>query len=119
MKKIIVILLVLACGTCMAQNKKGTKTTVINIPGYCCNGLTPTIENTLAYEPGVVEWKADKDHKCVTVTYKENKTNPDKIEKALAENGVRVEHYKPNAKAISKLPKCCQPAARGEGSCKK
>lgn len=117
MKKLIIILLVLACGTCMAQNKKGTKTADINIPGYCCNGLNATIEKTLAYEKGVVEWKLDKDHKKVTITYKEGKTTPDKVEKALSENGVRTEHYKANPKAIPHLPKCCQPAAKGEGSC--
>ena len=120
MKRLIIILLVLACGTCFAQNKKGTKTATINIPGYCCHGLDATIENTLAYEPGVTSWKLNKDGKCVVITYKEGKTTPDKVEKALAQNGVRVEHYKPNPKAISKLPKCCQPAARGEckGDCK-
>lgn len=121
MKRLIAILtvMVLFCGVGMAQKAKGTKTVKINIPAYCCNGLTPTIENTLAYEKGVVEWKCDKDAKCVVVTYKEGKTTPDKIEKALATNGVRTEHYRPTEKAIAGLPKCCQPAAKGQGSCGK
>lgn len=120
MKKILFLLLVIAIsGTSFAQKKKDVKTAIINIPGWCCHSLDPTIENTLAYENGVTDWKLDKDKKQVTITYKEGKTTPDKVEKALAQNGVRTQNYKPNPKAITKLPKCCQPAARGENpNCK-
>lgn len=121
MKKIcVIILFVIFCGTTMfAQNKKNTKTVEISIPGYCCKGLNATIEKTLAYERGVVEWTLHQENKSVTVVYRDSKTNPQKIEKALAENGVRTENFKPNPRAIEKLPKCCQPAARGEKSCDK
>lgn len=116
----VIILFVVLCGTTMfAQSKKNTKTAEISIPGYCCNGLNATIEKTLAYERGVVEWTLHQDKKSVTVVYRDSKTNPQKIEKALAENGVRTVNFKPNPRAIEKLPKCCQPAARGEKSCEK
>lgn len=117
MKRFVIILLVMACcGSCFAQKKKNTKTVELQLPGYCCKKLNPTIENTLAYEKGVVEWTLDRDNKKVTVTYKEGKTTPDTIEKALARNGVRTQHYEANPKMISKLPACCQPAAKGEPS---
>lgn len=120
MKKALILLIVACfCTTAFAQSKKNTKTTVISIPGYCCKGLNATIENTLAYERGVVEWTLHQDKKSVTVVYKEGKTTPEKIEKALAANGVRTANEKPNPRAIEKLPKCCQPAARGEASCGK
>lgn len=116
----VIILFVVLCGTTMfAQSKKNTKTAEISIPGYCCNGLNATIEKTLAYERGVVEWTLHQDKKSVTVVYRDKKTNPQKIEKALAENGVRTANFEPNPRAIEKLPKCCQPAARGEKSCEK
>jgi len=123
MKKALIMLIVavVCCATASAQNKTGkkTKTADISIPGYCCKGLNATIEKTLAYERGVVEWTLHQDKKSVTVVYKEGKTDPAKIEKALAANGVRTANEKPNPRAIEKLPKCCQPAARGEASCSK
>ena len=120
MKKIlIVVLLVAISSVTYAQNKKNTKTAEISIPGYCCKGLNATIEKTLAYERGVVEWTLHQDKKSVTVVYREGKTDPVKIEKALAANGVRTANEKTNLRAIEKLPACCQPAARGEASCNK
>ena len=122
MKSLIPFLLcaALAIPSCQAQKKqtKQNLTAEISIPGYCCKGLNATIERTLAYEKGVVEWTLNQEKKSVTVVYREGKTTPAKIEKALAENGVRTEHEKPNPRAIPKLPACCQPAARGETSCK-
>ena len=123
MKKHIFFLSLIICfsGVSFAQKKeaKNTKTVEISIPGYCCKGLNATIEKTLAYERGVVEWTLHQDKKSVTVVYREGKTDPVKIEKALAANGVRTANEKPNPRAIEKLPACCQPAARGEASCGK
>jgi len=123
MKRItfLILLLVALCGSVNAQSgaqgKKlpaDAKTAVIAIPGYCCKGLTPTIEKTLAYERGVVSWTVNVEQKNVSVVYRSKKTDPEKIEKALSENGVRTEHFAANPRAIKDLPKCCQPAARGE-----
>ena len=123
MKKHIFFLSLIICfsGVAFAQKKeaKNTKSVEISIPGYCCKGLNATIEKTLAYERGVVEWTLHQDKKSVTVVYREGKTDAVKIEKALAANGVRTANEKPNPRAIEKLPKCCQPAARGEASCNK
>lgn len=115
-KQLFVLLIALGlCGVSYAQQKaKNTRTAEIEIPGYCCKGLNATIENTLAYEGGVVEWTLNLDKKSVTVVYRDGKTTPAKIEKSLAANGVRTAHEKPNPRAIEKLPACCQPAARGE-----
>ena len=121
MKKIILLvaLSLLFVGTAFAQKKNpNNRTTEISIPGYCCKGLNATIERTLAYERGVVEWTLNLDKKSVTVVYRDGKTTPEKIEKALAANGVRTANQKTNPRAIEKLPACCQPAARGEASCK-
>lgn len=123
MKKHIFFLSLIICfsDVAFAQKKeaKNTKSVEISIPGYCCKGLNATIEKTLAYERGVVEWTLHQDKKSVTVVYREGKTDPVKIEKALAANGVRTANEKPNPRAIEKLPACCQPAARGEASCGK
>lgn len=119
MKKIafFLFLTVILCSSVSAQKKKlpaDAQTAKINLPGWCCNSLNPTIENTLAYERGVVSWTLDKEHKYVVVVYRSKKTTPDKIEKALSENGVLTEHYKANPRAVKDLPKCCQPSNRGE-----
>lgn len=115
-KQVFILFLALGlCTVCFAQQKsKKTRTAEIAIPGYCCKGLNATIEKTLAYERGVVDWTLNLDKKSVTVVYREDKTNATKIEKALAANGVRTANEKPNPRAIEKLPACCQPAARGE-----
>lgn len=120
-KQVFILFLALGlCTVCFAQQKsKKTRTAEIAIPGYCCKGLNATIEKTLAYERGVVDWTLNLDKKSVTVVYREDKTNATKIEKALAANGVRTANVKPNPRAIEKLPACCQPAARGESSCSK
>lgn len=120
-KQVFILFLALGlCTVCFAQQKsKNTRTAEIAIPGYCCKGLNATIEKTLAYERGVVDWTLNLDKKSVTVVYREDKTNATKIEKALAANGVRTANEKPNPRAIEKLPACCQPAARGESSCSK
>jgi copper chaperone CopZ len=121
MKKLFVLLLLVssfAVASYAQKSGKTNKTTEISIPGYCCKGLNATIERTLAYERGVVEWTLNLDKKSVTVVYRDGKTTPEKIEKALAANGVRTANQKPNPRAIEKLPACCQPAARGEASCK-
>lgn len=119
-KNILILFLAICCCSPAFAQKKDTKskTTEISIPGYCCKGLNATIEKTLAYERGVVEWTLNLDKKSVTVVYREGKTTPAKIEKALAANGVRTANETPNPRAIEKLPACCQPAARGEASCK-
>ena len=123
MKRFILLTLLLAAigGSVSAQNKAqekklpaDAKTVQLTIPGYCCKGLNATIENTLAYEKGVVSWTLNQEQKQVTVVYRSKKTTPEKIEKALSDNGVRTEHYAANPRAIKDLPKCCQPAARGE-----
>ena len=122
MKKALILmaLTLLLAGGAQAQKKAtNDKTVEISIPGYCCKGLNATIERTLAYERGVQEWTLNLEKKSVTVTYREGKTTPEKIEKALAANGVRTANEKPNPRAIEKLPACCQPAARGESSCGK
>jgi hypothetical protein len=117
----ILILALCCCSASFAQKKtsKNTKTVEISIPGYCCKGLNATIEKTLAYERGVVDWTLHQEKKTVSVVYREGKTDPVKIERALAANGVRTANQTPNPRAIEKLPACCQPAARGEASCNK
>lgn len=118
MKKIIlmVLCLTLTFGAAAQSGKKtkNTQSADILLPGWCCKSLVPTIENTLAYESGVVSWTLDQASKTVTVVYYNSKTNPDKIEKALSKNGILTEHYKAHPRGLKKLPKCCQPSNSGE-----
>jgi len=121
-QKLFVLIALLMCvGVASAQTQKSAtkRTATISIPGYCCKGLNATIEKTLAYEKGVVSWTLHQDTKSVEVVYREGKTTQRRIAKSLAANGVRVDGETPDPKAISKLPACCQPAARGEDKCAK
>lgn len=121
MKKFLTLLIATFClsfGTMAqnTQNNKGTQQVTLDVPGYCCHKMDPIIEKSLAYGKGVVEWTLDNEHKQVTVVYKTKKTNPETIAKDLALAGVRTSGHAPTAKAIQKLPTCCQAAAQGKPS---
>lgn len=116
MKKVLMFCLFALIGAIgvMAQER----TVQISLPKYCCEESDPIIEKTLAYEKGVESFQINGVTKSVLVTYKENKTSQEKIEKALAKAGFETPNFKANKRAIEKLPTCCKNTAKGiESGC--
>ncbi|MDR1846613.1 MAG: heavy-metal-associated domain-containing protein [Bacteroidales bacterium] len=109
-----IILAALSVLSANAQKASTNDTVDIQLPRYCCASLNPTIERCLAYEKGVKDFIINGEDKYVTVVFNSVKTNPQKIEEALAKAGVETPNCRANIKAIAKLPACCQGAAKGE-----
>ncbi len=117
MKRIGLLLAVLAIasfGALNAQSKsKNTETTVISLDMYCCSDMDETIERILAYERGVKSFELRGKDKEVSVEYMPKRTNPDKIAKSLAREGVMANGIEANPRGIERLPDCCRDTAKG------
>lgn len=56
-----------------------------------CENCKAKIEKNIPFEKGVSDLKVDLPTKTVTITYKPRKTNPEKLEKALQNLGLKTE----------------------------
>ncbi len=116
MKKALFVCLIALFGAMGAVAQE--KTVQISLPKYCCAESDPIIEKTLAYERGVESFQVNGVTKSVLVTFKENKTSQEKIEKALAAAGFETANFPAKKRAIEKLPTCCKNTAKGlESDC--
>jgi copper chaperone CopZ len=73
-----------------------------------CGMCKERIESNMAYEKGVKSVELDKKTKIVTITYRTDKTNPEKLRKAISELGYDADDVEANTKAYAKLPACCK-----------
>ncbi len=83
-------------GSGMAQEKKKVKKknkteTITCWVSMDCEGCKAKVEKNIAYEKGVKDLKVDLDTKLVTITYRSDKTNPEKLEKAIQKLGYKTE----------------------------
>jgi copper chaperone CopZ len=103
MKLIITFILVLAGFITRAQ----TDTVYIKTSAICgtCKKI---IENDLSFEKGVKKSELDVDSKILTVIYNPEKTDPDKIRKAVTKSGYDADSLKADEKAFKRLPECCK-----------
>lgn len=73
-----------------------------------CDMCKERIEEALAFEKGVKTAELDVETKIVTVTYKKNKTTPEKIRKAISKVGYDADDVAADPKAYAKLDACCK-----------
>lgn len=73
-----------------------------------CEMCKERIEKELAFVKGIKSAELDVESKVLTVKYREDKTNPEKIRKAVTDIGYDADDQKSNQEAYDKLPKCCQ-----------
>jgi len=73
-----------------------------------CDMCKERIEEALAFEKGVKAAELDLESKIVTVTYKTNKTSPEKIRKAISKVGYDADDVPADPKAYAKLDACCK-----------
>ncbi len=76
-----------------------------------CDMCKERIEEALAFEKGVKKAELDVDSQIVTVTYKKDKTNPEKIRKAISRVGYDADDVPADPKAYAKLDACCKKPA--------
>ncbi|MGC9341552.1 MAG: heavy-metal-associated domain-containing protein [Bacteroidales bacterium] len=108
MKKHIISIAILIFAFAFHSNaQKGVDTLKIKTSAQC-SMCTETIEKAMAYERGVESSSLDLDTKILTVIYKEKKTSPGKIRKAISKVGYDADDVAANERAYSKLPACCK-----------
>lgn len=103
----IILGLVIASSTLMAQNKSdGLKTETIKVWGNC-ESCKQRIEKA-AKTDGVTRAVWDIKTKMLTLTYDPHKTTSEKIQKQIAAVGHDTEKFKADDKAYANLPGCCK-----------
>jgi copper chaperone CopZ len=111
MKNVMTLILIavfsLGSSNVIAQKTKKTETVIIKTTAICGMCKT-TIEKAMAYERGIISSNLNLETSELTVKYKENKTNPEKIRKAITEAGYDADDIKANKKAYTNLPDCCK-----------
>lgn len=73
-----------------------------------CNMCKERIETDLALAKGVNEVTLDLEENIVTVKYRKDKTDEDRIRKALTKIGYDADDMPAGQKAHDRLPACCQ-----------
>lgn len=104
--KIILPALLLAFFATSASAQKATVTETFKVPGNC--GMCQKIIQNAALGAGVKTATWDMEKRTLTVTFKENKTSLDKIQKAVAKSGYDTLMFKATEAAYNGLHACCQ-----------
>jgi len=73
-----------------------------------CGMCKERIETNIAFEKGVKSVVLDDKTKIVTITYKTEKTSPDKLREAISKLGYDADDVEADPKAYAKLPTCCK-----------
>jgi len=85
------------------------KTDVVKIKTSAqCGMCKERIEKNLAFEKGVKSAELNLEDKVLTVSYRTDKTDPDKIRKAVSLIGYDADHVAADPKAYENLPSCCR-----------
>lgn len=101
-------------GSAVAQKtSKEVKSMVIKT-SVVCEMCKEKIEKNLIFEKGVREVSVDMDKKEVTVNYRADKTNPEKIKTALSKLGYRADDLAADPEAFKNLPSCCKAEGCGK-----
>ena len=78
------------------------KEVVTYLVSMSCKKCQQRIESNIAYEKGVTDLKVDLPKKLVTIEYRADKTNPDKLKAAIKKMGFTVTPFKAKAKDSKK-----------------
>lgn len=88
---IVIFLCSLLTGQIFAQDKKENKkkeTVSFYVEELFCENCQARVEKNIAFEKGVTDIQCDLPNKTVTVTYKTDKTNPEKLIKGFEKIGM-------------------------------
>jgi len=103
------IVMFMIIGVTNGQTIINNKTAVVKIKtSAVCGSCKTRIEKNLAYEKGVTGVTLDLETKIVIVTYKPDKTDPDKLRLAISKIGYDADNVPADPVAYEKLPPCCK-----------
>lgn len=109
MKKLILMLFILASTAGYAQDKNNKKEAEVKIQtSSVCKMCKATIEKDMVFEKGVKESNLDVKTGILTVTYVTKKTDPQTIRERITQIGYDADTLKRDKEAFQKLPDCCQ-----------
>jgi periplasmic mercuric ion binding protein len=106
MKGIMMIALLSFSISAMAQSKKFEEVQIKT--SAVCGMCEKTIEEALLYTKGVKEASLDVPTAMVTVKYRADKTDLDKIKAAINAVGYTADDQKPSKEAYDALHECCK-----------
>jgi cation transport ATPase len=92
----------------MAQDKKKETKEITIKSSVVCDMCKERVENDMAFEKGVKAVSVNLKTEEVTVTYRADKTDPDKLRKAVSKIGYDADDVEADPKAYAKLPACCK-----------
>ncbi|WP_448520016.1 heavy-metal-associated domain-containing protein [Rhodoflexus sp.] len=90
-----------------AQTDKDIETVTIKTSSQC-EMCKKRIEKEMGLKKGVKSAVLNLDDHTLTVTYQKDKTDPNKLRKALANIGYDADDIAANQKSYNKLPACCK-----------
>jgi copper chaperone CopZ len=91
------------------KTEKNSKTEIIEIQTSAqCEMCKETIEKEMAFVKGVKYVNLDLETKKVTVKFRKDKTDSDKIKHEISELGYDADEVTANPKVYEKLPACCK-----------
>ena len=109
LKSIFAVIVLVSFSFSGQAQDKGKNTEEMKIKtSSVCNMCKKTIEKSMAYEKGVKSAILDVDSQMLTVAFFPNKTNPDKIRKAVTLTGYDADQVPANERAYNKLEDCCK-----------
>lgn len=112
MKKTIILLILLS--GLKTFNVAAQEQTVQIKTSAICGDCKKTIETALNYTKGVKKAHLDVDSKMVTVVFRADKTDPDKIKLAISKAGYDADSIPANPKAYARLKDCCKKGGHPE-----
>ena len=101
MKKAQIILLMLISFSLFGRPSNAQEATKVKTDtvkywvSMSCEDCVAKIEKNIAFEKGVKDLVVDLKTKTVTIAYKNKKTKPEKLEKAIQELGFKSEKIEP------------------------
>ena len=96
-------------GLSQESEEKTKKTDKVEIQTSAqCSMCKDRIEKDMAYTKGVKSVNLDLDTKIVTIEYRTEKTDPDKLREAISKIGYDADDVTADLKAYEKLPACCK-----------
>ena len=104
----LMALVVATTGTLYGQ-KADKKTETVEIKSsVVCGMCEERVKKDLAFEKGVKEVAVNLETKVISVTYRTDKTDKEKIKKAITNIGYDADEMMANETAYKKLPACCK-----------
>jgi len=94
--------------TMLQAQEKGKTETVVIKSSVVCGMCEAKVKKELAFEKGVTDIQVNLKERLITVEYRPNRTDEEKIKKAITKIGYDADDLVADEKAYEKLPACCK-----------